>query len=91
MNGDAPAEKLWLKDAELKNEDKEGQLETWRATRVAGLAGTDGFVAEQVWFESKDGTKVPMFIVRHESTPLDGSAPVLQYGMSPSTFSQEYQ
>lgn len=35
----------------------------------------------QVWYESKDGTKVPMFIVRHKDTPIDGTAPVIQYGI----------
>ncbi|KZV73550.1 prolyl oligopeptidase [Peniophora sp. CONT] len=83
----ADGKDLWLKETELKEESEKGTLETWRATRVAGLAGTDGFVAEQVWYESKDGTKVPMFIVRHESTPLDGSAPVLQYGYGGFTIS----
>ncbi|CCM03973.1 uncharacterized protein FIBRA_06129 [Fibroporia radiculosa] len=60
--------------------EKEGQR--WsisRKTLVTGLQ-TDDFNAEQVWYESKDGTKVPMFIVRHKSTKLDGSASVLQYG-----------
>ena len=34
----------------------------------------------QVWYDSKDGTKVPMFIVRHKSTAFDGTAPAIQYG-----------
>ena len=34
----------------------------------------------QVWYDSKDGTKVPMFIVRHRSTVFDGTAPAIQYG-----------
>lgn len=40
----------------------------------------DEFSAEQVWYESKDGTKVPMFVVKHKSTKLDGTAPAIQYG-----------
>lgn len=50
-----------------------------RKGRVSGL-DLDDFESQQVWYESKDGTKVPMFIVRHKSTKLDGTAPVLQYG-----------
>ena len=34
----------------------------------------------QVWYSSKDGTRVPMFIVRHKDTQFDGTAPALQYG-----------
>ncbi|TFY82919.1 hypothetical protein EWM64_g1087 [Hericium alpestre] len=61
-------------------EGAEGTMAVWRDTVVRGLAGQPGFVAEQVWYESKDGTKIPMFVVRHESTPLDGTAPAIQYG-----------
>ena len=35
----------------------------------------------KVWYTSKDGTRVPMFIVRHKNTKVDGTAPVIQYGM----------
>ncbi|KZT12672.1 uncharacterized protein LAESUDRAFT_718954 [Laetiporus sulphureus 93-53] len=51
----------------------------YRTTQVTGL-NSDDFIADQVWYESKDGTKVPMFIVRHKDTKLDGTAPALQYG-----------
>ncbi|KAG6856360.1 hypothetical protein H0H87_005269 [Tephrocybe sp. NHM501043] len=51
----------------------------YRTTDIKGL-NPDDFEAKQVWYESKDGTKVPMFIVRHKSTPFDGTAPALQYG-----------
>ncbi|KIY52584.1 hypothetical protein FISHEDRAFT_69740 [Fistulina hepatica ATCC 64428] len=58
------------------------EAERWsvyRATKVGGLRPED-FEARQVWYESKDGTRVPMFIVRHKSTPFDGTAPAIQYG-----------
>ncbi|KAI0318097.1 prolyl oligopeptidase [Amylostereum chailletii] len=57
-----------------------GTWSIWRETFVNGLAGTGGFIAEQIWYESKDGTKIPMFIVRHADTKLDGTAPAVQYG-----------
>ncbi|CAA7259570.1 unnamed protein product [Cyclocybe aegerita] len=50
-----------------------------RSTQLNGLDAND-FEARQVWFDSKDGTKVPMFVVRHKSTKFDGTAPALQYG-----------
>ncbi|THH11283.1 hypothetical protein EW145_g767 [Phellinidium pouzarii] len=59
--------------------DDERKWSIYRTTKLQGLKLED-FSAEQVWYDSHDGTKVPMFIVRHKSTPTDGSAPALQYG-----------
>ncbi len=36
-------------------------------------------VVEQQFAESKDGTKVPYFVVRKKDTPFDGSTPTLLY------------
>ncbi|KAF8898147.1 prolyl oligopeptidase [Gymnopilus junonius] len=58
---------------------EEQRWSIYRTTKVKGL-NTEDFDASQVWYESKDGTKVPMFIVRHKSTKLDGTAPAIQYG-----------
>lgn len=41
---------------------------------------TDNFETKQVWFTSKDGTKVPMFIVHKKGIKLDGNNPTLLYG-----------
>jgi prolyl oligopeptidase len=38
------------------------------------------YTVEQVFYSSKDGTKVPMFITRKNSTKLDGLNPTLLYG-----------
>lgn len=40
----------------------------------------DAFTTEQVWYTSKDGTKVPMFITRKKNIAFDGSNPTLLYG-----------
>ena len=40
----------------------------------------DPYKVEQVWYESKDGTKVPMFVVTRKDIQLDGSTPFLLYG-----------
>src|SRR5207248_415554 len=41
---------------------------------------SDDFVVEQVSYTSKDGTKVPMFVMYKKGTPLDGSAPAYLTG-----------
>ena len=40
----------------------------------------DAFVSEQVFYASKDGTRVPMILTYRKGTPRDGSAPTLLYG-----------
>jgi len=40
----------------------------------------DLFTTEQVWYASKDGTKVPMFITRKKNIAFDGTNPTLLYG-----------
>jgi prolyl oligopeptidase len=38
------------------------------------------YKTEQVFFESKDGTKVPMFIVHKKNIKMDGNNPTMLYG-----------
>lgn len=41
---------------------------------------SDQFTVRQVWYESKDGTRVPMFLVHRQGLKPDGSHPVLLTG-----------
>ncbi len=41
---------------------------------------TSLFVTEQVWYPSKDGTKIPMFVVRRKDVELRGDNPTILYG-----------
>lgn len=40
----------------------------------------DDYTVKQVFYPSKDGTKVPMFVAHKKSLQLDGTNPVLLYG-----------
>jgi prolyl oligopeptidase len=50
----------------------------FRTPKVA--ADFSPFVTEQVFYPSKDGTRVPMFITRRKDAPRDGNRPVMLYG-----------
>ncbi|MBN2022533.1 MAG: S9 family peptidase [Pirellulales bacterium] len=40
----------------------------------------DDFVVKQVFYKSKDGTRVPMFLAHRKDLKLDGATPTLLYG-----------
>lgn len=55
-----------------------GKREVWDRIRVPVKSGD--FEVKQVWFNSKDGTRVPMFLVHRKGMKRDGARPVLLTG-----------
>ena len=55
-----------------------GESRVWRRPKVEFDGGA--YETKQVFFNSKDGTRVPMFIVHKNGIKLDGQNPVLLYG-----------
>ncbi len=55
-----------------------GAVSVFRAPQVAFDASA--FVTEQVFYRSKDGTRVPMFISSKRGLAKNGQAPVMLYG-----------
>ena len=51
----------------------------FRAPTIPGL-DTNLYETKQVFFTSKDGAKVPMFLVHKKGLALDGNNPTLMYG-----------
>jgi prolyl oligopeptidase len=50
----------------------------WRSPKIA--ASTDAYVTEQVFYKSKDGTRIPMFITHRKDMEKNGNQPTLLYG-----------
>jgi len=48
----------------------------------------EDYVVKQVFYESKDGTRVPMFISHHVDVQLDGRTPTMLYGYGGFNISQ---
>jgi len=55
-----------------------GEKEVWAKIEVP--IDTEQYDTKQVWYESKDGTKVPMFIGHKKGIKLDGSNPTFLTG-----------
>ena len=53
--------------------------ELFKATEIKGFDSSK-YKVEQVFYESKDGTKIPMFISSRKDAPRDGTSPCLLYG-----------
>ena len=57
------------------------QTRTLRKTReVPSGHNPDDYVVERIMAPARDGVTVPVTILRHKDTPIDGSAPMLLYG-----------
>lgn len=47
---------------------------------VLGGFSSDSYVCERVWATAADGVRIPVSVVRHKDTQLDGTAPLALYG-----------
>ena len=55
-----------------------GESTVWRKPKVD--MKLDDFETKQVFYPSKDGTKIPMFITQRKDVKLDGQNPTILYG-----------
>jgi len=63
-----------------------GSTEVWSKPTVPFKS--DDFEVQQVWYPSKDGTKIPMFLVHKKGLQRNGKLPVLLYGYGGFNVSQ---
>ncbi len=54
------------------------ELELYRKFPVE--VDMESYETDQVWYESKDGTSISMFLIHHKETEKQGENPVLLYG-----------
>jgi prolyl oligopeptidase len=62
----------------FKTSMKKGGADLWAEIKVA--IDPTPYTVEQVWYPSRDGTKISMFVVRRKDMPRDGSTPFLLTG-----------
>jgi prolyl oligopeptidase len=55
-----------------------GAVEEW--TRVSLPIDTSRMVVDQVWYPSKDGTRISMFLIHNKDAKRDGANPTILYG-----------
>ena len=61
-----------------KTSIKSGKADEW--ARIKLPLDTSKVTTEQVWFPSKDGTKISMFLIHNKDVKRDGSNPTILYG-----------
>lgn len=61
-----------------REDTKTGEQFVWARSNVP--VDSEQFEVRQEWFESKDGTKVPMFLVHKKDLLRDGENPTILYG-----------
>ena len=62
----------------FRDDVKTGARSVW--SKSAFDVDPERFSISQVWYKSKDGTRVPMFLVYRKGLTPDGNRPVLLYG-----------
>jgi len=64
--------------AKYKYDVVTGKTELFKASKID--FNPDDYVTKQVFYDSKDGTKIPMFITHKKGIKLDGNNPTILYG-----------
>ena len=65
-----------------------GASSLWRQPKLEGFAPAD-YDTTQVFYTSKDGTRVPMFVVARKGVKLDGTNPTILYGYGGFNISEQ--
>jgi oligopeptidase B len=55
-------------------------LRTLKVQEIPGGFDPSDYISQRLEVEARDGSNVPMSVVRHKNTPVNGTAPVYLYG-----------
>ena len=55
-------------------------LKTLKVQEIPGSFDPSDYISQRLEVEARDGSNVPMSVVRHKNTPVNGTAPVYLYG-----------
>jgi prolyl oligopeptidase len=58
---------------------RDGKVSLWRTPQLNGFVPSE-YETQQVFYKSRDGTRVPMFVTARKGTKLDGTNPTILYG-----------
>lgn len=64
---------------DFNEKDPEKQVTPFKQTKIAGYDASN-FETKRVFYNSKDGTRIPLFLVHKKGLVLDGTNPVQLYG-----------
>jgi len=56
-----------------------GERELLKQTEIPGGFESEQYRTKRAWAQARDGTLIPVSLMHHRDTPLDGSAPLYQY------------
>jgi prolyl oligopeptidase len=70
----------WVVDVAAEKPTAATRYAPTRLETLPTTVSVDDLVSERVDLPSKDGTMIPVFLLRRKDTPLDGSAPTVLYG-----------
>ena len=70
----------WVVDTSKPGAGTPARLTPERIALLPTSLKVDDLVSERLDLPSKDGTKIPVFVLRRKDVPLDGRAPTVLYG-----------
>jgi oligopeptidase B len=66
-----------------------GEKVVLKQDEILGGFDSANYISQRLWATAADGARVPLGVLRHKDTPIDGTAPLLIYGYGSYGYSEE--